>query len=222
MRKSVFPRTRICTVLSEFPHVEIHKSMCKSAPRKYAFPHVEIHMRSCISACGNTPKIVNFPTCGNTHFLVYFHMRKFERESEFPHVSLQADLWISAGKNVREYTFFADFCMRKYTRICEFPRAEIHAERCITACGNTLNQVQKNSLFIFALSVGCCSSRGQIPSHQSPRGYPSKCQLNLRKTWNTTPICRQSGLDSRLVQQSTHNCFRSWISPHRKTTQWHR
>ena len=160
MRKSVFPRTRICTVLSEFPHVEIHKSMCKSAPRKYAFPHVEIHMRSCISACGNTPKIVNFPTCGNTHFLVYFHMRKFEREGEFPHVSLQADLWISAGKNVREYTFFADFRMRKYTRICEFPRAEIHAERCITACGNTLNQVQKNSskaarLSIYWLDAAC-------------------------------------------------------------------
>ena len=124
MWKSVFPRTRICTVLSEFPHVEIHKSMCKSAPRKYAFPHVEIHMRSCISACGNTPKIVNFPTCGNTHFLMYFHMRKFERESEFRHVSLQADLWISAGKNVWEYTFFCWF-----PRMCEFQRVEIHAER---------------------------------------------------------------------------------------------
>ena len=130
MRKSVFPRMRICTVLSEFPHVEIHKSMCKSAPRKYAFPHVEIHMRSCISACGNTPKIVNFPTCGNTHFLVYFHMRKFEREGEFPHVSLQADLWISAGKNVREYTFF-----------CWFPHAEIHADMWIPACGNTRGKV---------------------------------------------------------------------------------
>ena len=43
------------------------------------------------------------------------------------------------------HDFYADFRMRKYTRICEFPRAEIHAERCITACGNTLNQVQKNS-----------------------------------------------------------------------------
>ena len=43
------------------------------------------------------------------------------------------------------HVFFADFRMRKYTRICEFPRAEIHAEMCITACGNTLNQVQKNS-----------------------------------------------------------------------------
>ena len=152
MRKSVFPRTRICTVLSEFPHVEIHKSMCKSAPRKYAFPHVEIHMRSCISACGNTPKIVNFPTCGNTHFLVYFYMRKFEREGEFLHVSLQADLWISAGKNVREYTFS-----------CWFPRAEIHAERCITACGNTLNQVQKNS----------SNSNGRCPS----------CHVWLWKMW---------------------------------------
>ena len=130
MRESVFPRTRICTVLSEFRHVEIHKSMCKSAPRKYAFPHVEIHMRSCTSACGNTPKIVNFPTCGNTHFLVYFQMRKFEWESEFPHVSLQADLWISAGKNVREYTFF-----------CWFPHAEIHADMWIPACGNTRGKV---------------------------------------------------------------------------------
>ena len=37
--------------------------------------------------------------------------------------------------------------MQKYTRKCEFPRAEIHTERCITACGNTLNQVQKNSSF---------------------------------------------------------------------------
>ena len=35
--------------------------------------------------------------------------------------------------------------MRKYTRKSEFPCAEIHAEMCITACGNTLNQVPKNS-----------------------------------------------------------------------------
>ena len=47
------------------------------------------------------------------------------------------------GKTCGNTRFFADFRMRKYTRICEFPRAEIHAERCITACGNTLNQVQK-------------------------------------------------------------------------------
>ena len=90
MRKSAFPRTWICTVLSELPHVKIHKRMCQSTLAEYAFPHVEIHMISCISACGNTPKIVDFP-CGNTHFLVYFHVRKFKRESEFPHVNLQAD-----------------------------------------------------------------------------------------------------------------------------------
>ena len=35
--------------------------------------------------------------------------------------------------------------MQKYTRKCEFLRAEMHAERCITACGNTLSKVQKNS-----------------------------------------------------------------------------
>ena len=33
--------------------------------------------------------------------------------------------------------------MLKYMRKCEFPHAEIHVERCITACGYTLNQVQK-------------------------------------------------------------------------------
>ena len=122
MRKSVFPRTRICTVLSEFPHVEKHKSMCKSAPRKYAFPHVEIHLRSCISTCRN-------PNFGK----VNFRRSVYKRICEFPR-----------GKTCGNTRFFADFCMRKYTRICEFPRAEIHTERCITACGNTLNQVQKN------------------------------------------------------------------------------
>ena len=39
-RKSVFPRTRICTVLSELPHEGIHKSMCKSA-------HGEIRFSTC-------------------------------------------------------------------------------------------------------------------------------------------------------------------------------
>ena len=59
-RKSVFPRTRICTVLSELPHVEIHKSMCKSA-------HGEIR----------------FSTCGYSHKFVYFHMRKCTQNWEF-------------------------------------------------------------------------------------------------------------------------------------------
>ena len=52
-RKSVFPRTRICTVLSELPHAEIHKSMCKSAHRE-----------------------IRFSTCGYSHKFVYFHMRR--------------------------------------------------------------------------------------------------------------------------------------------------
>ena len=59
-RKSVFPRTRICTVLSELPHVEIHKSMCKSA-------HGEIR----------------FSTCGYSHKFVYFHMRRCTQNGEF-------------------------------------------------------------------------------------------------------------------------------------------
>ena len=63
-----------------------------------------------------------------------FRRSVYKRICEFPR-----------GKTCGNTRFFADFRMRKYTRICEFPRAEIHAERCITACGNTLNQVQKNS-----------------------------------------------------------------------------
>ena len=57
-------------------------------------------------------------------------MQKFERESEFPHVNLQADLWISAGKNVREYTIFRGF-----------PHVEIHVEMWIPVCGNTRGKV---------------------------------------------------------------------------------
>ena len=63
-----------------------------------------------------------------------FRMSVYKRICEFPR-----------GKTCGNTRFFAYFPMRIYTRICEFPRAEIHAERCITACGNTLNQVQKNS-----------------------------------------------------------------------------
>ena len=138
-------RPRICTVLSELSFVEMHKNMCKSAQAE-----------------------ICFPTCENSHKMVHFHMRKYTKncefpnvrkysffcvfphaeiqvgKSKFPHVNLQSDSWISAGKNIREYTFFCGFPhVETYTRIREFPRAEIHAERCITACGNTLNQVQK-------------------------------------------------------------------------------
>ena len=45
-RKSVLPRTRICTVLSELPHVEIHKSMCKSAHWEIRFSTMDIHTSS--------------------------------------------------------------------------------------------------------------------------------------------------------------------------------
>ena len=97
------------------PHVEIHQKLWIS---QYA----EIHIFWCISTCGNSSGKVNF------------RMSVYKRICEFPR-----------GKTCGNTRFFADFRMRKYTRICEFPRAEIHAERCITACGNTLNQVQKNS-----------------------------------------------------------------------------
>ena len=112
-----------------FPHVEIHQKLWISQ-------HAEIQIFWCISTCGNSSGKVNF------------RMSVYKRICEFPR-----------GKTCGNTRFFADFRMRKYTRICEFPRAEIHAERCITACGNTLNQVQKNSSLysckenIFEISV---------------------------------------------------------------------
>ena len=107
--------------------------------------------------------------CGNSHEIVYFRMWKYTKNCEFPnmrkytffgHISTcrnssgKVNFRMSVYKRICEFPrgktcgntrFFADFRMRKYTRICEFPRAEIHAERCITACGNTLNQVQKHT-----------------------------------------------------------------------------
>ena len=123
--------------------------------RKYTFPHVEIHMRSCISACGNT-HFGCISTCGNSSGKVYFRMSIYKRIREFPR-----------GKTCGNTRFFEDFHMRKYTRKCEFPRAEIHAEMCITACGNTLNQVQKNSskytpwvtgLYFIMIIKDCCTA----------------------------------------------------------------
>ena len=113
---------------------------------------VEIHMRSCISTCGNSSGKVNF------------RMSVYKRICEFPR-----------GKTCGNTRFFADFRMRKYTRICEFPRAEIHAERCITACGNTLNQVQKNS-------SGFCLKVNVV---QSPQSQMSKTALAaLHQEWD--------------------------------------
>ena len=108
-----------------FPHVEIHQKLWISQ-------HAEIHIFWCISTCGNSSGKVNF------------RMSVYKRICEFPR-----------GKTCGNTRFFADFRMRKYTRICEFPPAEIHAERCITACGITLNQVQKNSSKI--KEIGCCT-----------------------------------------------------------------
>ena len=129
---------------SELQHVEIHKIMCKSAPAEIRFSacgnsHEIVHFGG-FSARGNTPKIVDFPTCGNTHFC-----------GVFPHAEIRK--WISAyfasgfvnfravGKNVRQYTFFsgistcgntrgsANSRMRKYTRIGVIPHAVIHLIR---------------------------------------------------------------------------------------------
>ena len=92
IRKSVFPRTRIYTFLSELPHVEIHKNMCKSAP-------AEIRAGKWISACQFTSGFVNFlggkhagihdfsgiSTCGNTRGNVNSRVRKYTRKGVLPH-----------------------------------------------------------------------------------------------------------------------------------------
>ena len=141
MRKSVFPGTRICAILSELPHVEIHKIMCKSSPVEIRYSpcenshqivhimHVEIHQKLWIS---KRAEILIF-------WCISAEIRAGKWISEWQFTSGFVNSWKTCG-NTR---FFGDIHMRKYTRKCEFPRAEIHAERRITACGNTLNQVQK-------------------------------------------------------------------------------
>ena len=144
MRKSVFPRMRICTVLSELPHVEIHKNMCKSALAEIRF-----------SPCGNSHEIVHFHTWKYTKNCGFPNMRKYSLFlciSTSGNLSGKVNFRMSICKRIREFPrgktcgntrFFGDFHMRKYMRKCEFPYVEIHAERCNTACGNTLNQVKK-------------------------------------------------------------------------------
>ena len=121
----------ICTVLSELQLVKINKNICNSA-------QVEIRF----SACGSSREILHFhkwkyiKNCEfpmrKYSFLRYFHMRKFKRESEFHHVNLHADLWISVGKKHAGKSARlgggGDFHMQKCMQICEFPHAEIHTE----------------------------------------------------------------------------------------------
>ena len=130
-----------------FPHVEIHQKLWISQ-------HAEIHIFWCISTSGNSSGKVNF------------RMSVYKRICEFPR-----------GKTCGNTRFFADFRMRKYTRICEFPRAEIHAERCIAACGNTLNQVQKNSSLSISLKVE--TFPGGFTLHMT--GYAPACTKSVEK-----------------------------------------
>ena len=109
------------------------------------FPHVEIHQ-----------KIVNFPTCGNTHLLVYFHMRKFERESEFLHVRLQADLWISAWKK----------------------RVGISFILLISACGNTRGYTGK-----LCHRGKCHSGNCHSGERWMSRPFVHSGNLNFKHTW---------------------------------------
>ena len=121
MRKSVFPRTRICTVLSELPHVEIHKSMCKSAP-------AEIHL----SPCGNSHEIVHFRMRKYTKNCGFPNVRKYSFFGLFPHAEIRAGKWISACQ------FTSGFDIR------EFPRGKTCGNTRfseISTCGNTRRNV---------------------------------------------------------------------------------
>ena len=119
MRKSVFPRTRICTVLSELPHVEIHKSMCKSAP-------AEIHF----SPCGNSHEIVHFRMWKYTKNCGFPNVRKYSFLGVFPHAEIQAGKCISACQFT---SGFVNFRGEK--------RAGIHDFLRISTCGNTRGNV---------------------------------------------------------------------------------
>ena len=129
MRKRVFPRTWICTVLNELPYVETHKSMCKSMPAEIRY-----------SPCGNSHEIVHFRMWKYTKNCGFpkIHIQKFERESEFPHVNLQADSWISTGEKHAGMHDFSGIStcgntcgnvnsrLRKYTGIGVLPHVVIH------------------------------------------------------------------------------------------------
>ena len=60
-------------------HAAIHQNLCKSAQRIYTFsgaiPQVEIHNYKRISSYAENKILVNFLVSGNSHFLVYIHMR---------------------------------------------------------------------------------------------------------------------------------------------------
>ena len=137
MRKSVFPRTRFCTVLSELPHVEIHKSMCKSAPAEIRFSprgnsHEIVHFRM-----WKYTKNYGFPTCGNTHFFwistcgnssgkVNFRMSIYKWIREFPwgkHAGIHDVSGISTCGNTHGNV---NSRVRKYTRKGVLPQAVIH------------------------------------------------------------------------------------------------
>ena len=118
-RKSVFPRTRICTVLSELPHVEIHKSMCKSAPAEIRF-----------SPCGNSHEIVHSRMWKYTKNCGFPIMRKYSYFGVFPQAEIRAGKWISA---CQFKSGFVNFRREK--------RTGIHAFSGISTCGNTRGNV---------------------------------------------------------------------------------
>ena len=94
--------------------------MCKSA---------EIHMSSCISACGNTPKIVDFPTCENTHFWcistcgnssgkVNFRMSIYKGSTWVAKITLLSPCHDLSQFSVSRVDFYGDFMCRVSILFC--------------------------------------------------------------------------------------------------------
>ena len=119
MRKSVFPRTRIYTFLSELPDVEIHKSMCKSTPAEIRF-----------SPCGNPHEIVHFRMWKYTKNGWFPNVRKYSVFGAFPHAEIRAGKWISACQFT---SGFVNFLGGKHAGIHDFSG--------ISTCGNTRRNV---------------------------------------------------------------------------------
>ena len=145
MRGYTFPRV--------FPHVEIHVKWCKSSFGIYtlplAFPHVG---NSLILAVYRFWK--NNSTCGDTHFLVYFSMRRYTFSRVFLHVEIHIVLCNSSyGFNTLLLTYYRTcmkihspfiflllkkyFHMRRYMRKRVIPHVEIH----IILCNSSLSLV---------------------------------------------------------------------------------
>ena len=96
------------------------------------------------------------PQCGDTHFLVYFPMRRYTFSRVFPHVEihiLPCNSWY--GFNTLLLTYYCT-CMNIhspciYLLLRKYSHVDVHAETCISACGNTLEMCNASLSLVFLI-----------------------------------------------------------------------